>query len=104
MRKNEIERTSSIIPATVRVGQVGNLRRIGNPPGPESEHLRADYQSAAGCHPAPQMILISRLNKNLNADAFAQAGDVRYVVAAVPGIEGSVPIQPDQPQVRVPES
>src|SRR5713226_2310220 len=38
------------------VGQVGNLRRIGNPPGPVTEELKADCQSAAGCQPAPQML------------------------------------------------
>src|SRR5258708_9441583 len=41
-------------PIFSNVGQVGNLRRIGNPPGPASETLRADGQSAAGCQPAPQ--------------------------------------------------
>jgi len=40
---------------TDRVGQVGNLRRIGNPPGAgHGIHLRADCQSAAGYQPAPQ--------------------------------------------------
>src|SRR5260370_33943411 len=39
-----------------RVGQVGNLRRIGNPTGSElGNYLRADCQSAAGYHPAPQL-------------------------------------------------
>src|SRR5712692_10229958 len=37
-----------------RVGQVGNLRRIGNPPGLCRKMLRADCQSAAGYQPAPQ--------------------------------------------------
>src|SRR5229473_1136433 len=36
-----------------RVGQVGNLRRIGNPPGLCRKMLRADCQSAAGYQPAP---------------------------------------------------
>src|SRR5258708_6033423 len=41
-------------PIFSNVGQVGNLRRIGNPPCPASENLRAACQSAAGCQPAPQ--------------------------------------------------
>jgi hypothetical protein len=40
----------------VRVGQVGNLRRIGNPPEDVSEHCKADCQSAAGYQPALQAI------------------------------------------------
>jgi hypothetical protein len=36
-----------------RVGQVGNLRRIGNLPDPVPEYSRADCQSAAGYQPAP---------------------------------------------------
>src|SRR6266849_5629235 len=43
-------------PIFSNVGQVDNLRRIGNPPGPVSEHLRADCQSAAGYQPAPQIL------------------------------------------------
>jgi probable rRNA maturation factor len=37
------------------VGQVGNLRRIGNPPATAlgGSPLQADYQSAAGSQPAP---------------------------------------------------
>jgi len=42
------------------VGQVGNLRLIGDPPGIGTEiNLRADYQSAAGYQPAPQNFLIA---------------------------------------------
>jgi Flp pilus assembly protein TadD len=36
------------------VGQVGNLRPIGNRPANIPELNQADYQSAAGCQPAPQ--------------------------------------------------
>jgi hypothetical protein len=37
------------------VGQVGNPRRVGNPPADASvEAGRAECHSAAGCHPAPQ--------------------------------------------------
>ena len=35
------------------MGQVGNLRRIGNPPGRKSETAEADFQSAADCQSAP---------------------------------------------------
>jgi hypothetical protein len=35
------------------VGQVGNLRPIGNRPSDYSAQYQADCQSAAGCHPAP---------------------------------------------------
>jgi hypothetical protein len=35
------------------VGQVGNLRPIGNRPSNYSARAKADCQSAAGCHPAP---------------------------------------------------
>jgi hypothetical protein len=52
---------------TTIVGQVGNL--VGNLPPIVNRTVlgsftgRADYQSAAGCHPAPQTKACNRLNK-----------------------------------------
>jgi hypothetical protein len=47
------------------VGQVGNLRRIDNPPGVDfGIILRADCQSAAGYQPAPLLAIALYPNWN----------------------------------------
>jgi hypothetical protein len=64
---------------------VSNIREISNV---NNTKERRDESRRGSLKAAPR--------GTLQSQAFAQAGDVRYVVAAVPGIEGSVLIQPDQ--------
>src|SRR5271170_6115640 len=62
--RNAASRKRFLFRLCCTVGQIGNLRPIGNRPLRFPSTGQADYQSAAGCHPAPHGMKIFAYEKD----------------------------------------